>query len=431
MRRDQTRRLQLAGIRTMATLAASPPEPIEGITQAALDRLSRQAKRQVERNEAGDLTYEVLAPLGEHLGFQALPAPTPADLFFDMEGDPFVGEDGLEYLFGVTEMGEKMPQHHASWAHDTQAEKGAFEQVMDFLIKRLDRNPDLHVYHYAAYEPNALKWLASTYATREQEVDRLLRGRVLVDLYRVVRQSVQVGTESYSLKELEALYRGKRTTEIVDAASSIVAYEDWLDSRDQRKLDEILAYNADDCLSTAQLRDWLEARRLEAIATYGDIPRPGPDKAEPSDNLRDIDQRTAGVMDQLLAGVSEDEEKRSPEQQARYLLAHSLNWHRRESKSEWWQYFERCKLTDEQLMADPESIGGLEFRGEIRQEKQSNIFRYYFDPTQEYKLAADDEPHDPRRESGAGTIIALDDLAGWLGLRRSTRSGVPPPASPI
>src|SRR5256885_6317011 len=160
------------------------------------------------------------------------------------------------------------------------------------------------------------------YATREQEVDRLLRGRVLVDLYRVVRQSVQVGTESYSLKELEAVYRGKGTTEIVDAAASIVAYEEWLDSRDQRKLDEILAYNADDCLSTAQLHDWLEARRLEAIAKYGDIPRPGPDKAEPSENLRDIDDRTAIVLDKLLAGVPEEADKRSPEQHARYLLGH-------------------------------------------------------------------------------------------------------------
>src|SRR5438552_9851682 len=278
MRRDQTRRLQLAGIPTMAALAASPSEPVPGINEVALDRLRRQAKLQVERTEAGPLTYEVLAPLGEHLGFQAMPEPTPADLFFDMEGDPFVGENGLEYLFGISEFesppplaGEgrvgAAPRHHSFWAHDTAAEKKAFEDVMDFLIQRLDRHPDLHVYHYAAYEPNALKWLASTYATREQEVDRLLRGRVLVDLYRIVRQSVQVGTESYSLKELEALYRaGKRTTEIVDAASSIVAYEEWLDSRNQQKLDEILAYNADDCLSTAQLRDWLEARRLAGHA---------------------------------------------------------------------------------------------------------------------------------------------------------------------
>src|SRR5438067_3591419 len=302
MRRDQTRRLQLAGVQTMTALATSPAEPVQGINEQAIARLRRQARLQVEREQAGQLTYEVMAPLGEHLGFQGLPAPTPADLFFDMEGDPFVGEDGLEYLFGITEMVEGRPKHHAFWAHDTQAEKLAFEQVMDFLVEHLNRNPALHVYHYAAYDPSALKELAGIYATREKEVDRLLRGRVLVDLYRVVRQSVQVGTDSYSLKELEALYRaGKRTTEIVDAASSIVAYEEWLDSRAQQKLDEILAYNADDCLSTAQLRDWLEARRLEGIAKYGGIPRPGPEKTEPSDNLRDIDQRTAAVPDTLLA----------------------------------------------------------------------------------------------------------------------------------
>ena len=442
MRRDQTRRLQLAGISTMAALAVSPADPVQGINKEAFARLRQQAKLQIQRKEAGELTYEVLAPLGEHLGFQALPEPTPADLFFDMEGDPFVGDDGLEYLFGITEfesppplgegrVGAGRPQHHAFWAHDPQAEKRAFEEVMDFLIERLNRHPDVHIYHYAAYEPNALKWLASTYATREQEVDRLLRGRVLVDLYRVVRQSVQVGTESYSLKELESLYRGKRTTEIVDAAASIVAYEEWLDARDQRKLDEILAYNADDCLSTAQLRDWLEARRLEAIAKYGEIPRPGPEKAEPSENLRDIDQRTAVVLDKLLAGVPEDEEKRSPEQQARYLLGHSLNWHRREAKSEWWEYYRKGTLTDEQLMADPESIGGLEFRGEVRQEKQSNIFRYYFDPTQEYKVAIGDKPHDPRRLEQAGTVIDIDGIAGWIELSRSTHSEVPHPTSLI
>src|SRR5205814_5070856 len=112
-------------------------------------------------------------------------------------------------------------------------------------------------------------------------VYRLLRGRVLGVLYRVVLQSGQIGTESYSLKELESLYRGKRSTEIVDAAGSIVAYEEWLESREQRLLDEIAAYNEDDCISTAQLRDWLEARRLEAITQYGEILRPGPEEVEP------------------------------------------------------------------------------------------------------------------------------------------------------
>src|SRR6202521_5033593 len=143
MRRDQTRRLQLAGISTMAALATSPADPVQGINKDALARLRQQAKLQVDRKDAGELTFEVLAPLGEHLGFQALPEPTPADLFFDIEGDPFVGDDGLEALFGITEfetppafaregrVGAR-PKHHAFWAHDPEAEKRAFELVMDF-----------------------------------------------------------------------------------------------------------------------------------------------------------------------------------------------------------------------------------------------------------------------------------------------------------
>src|SRR5947208_7532739 len=203
MRRDQTRRLNLAGIKTVTELGASPnDEPIHGINEMALTRLSQQARLQVQQRHSDNLPFEVLPPLGEHLGFQSLPAPTPDDLFFDMEGDPFVGDNGLEYLFGILEMVEESPRHHAFWGHNPDEEKRAFEQVVDFLIERLNRDPDLHVYHYAAYEPNALKFLASTYTTREAEVDQLLRGRVLVDLYQVVRQSVRIGTESYSLKEL-------------------------------------------------------------------------------------------------------------------------------------------------------------------------------------------------------------------------------------
>src|SRR5205807_2837038 len=175
---------------TVTALAVSPADqPVGGVNDAALARLRQQARLQVQHRQDGALPHEVLPPLGEHLGFEALPAPTPADLFFDMEGDPFVGDGGIEYLFGILEIFPPSPvgegpdnlppplgegpggghRYHAFWGHDSEEEKRAFEQVMDFLIERFNRNPDLHVYHYAAYEPNALKVLASTYATREAE----------------------------------------------------------------------------------------------------------------------------------------------------------------------------------------------------------------------------------------------------------------------
>src|ERR1700736_843821 len=150
MRRDQTRRLNLAGIKTVTELGASPvAQPIQGINEMALTRLRQQARLQVEQRHREALPFEVLPPLGEHLGFQSLPAPTPNDLFFDMEGDPFVGDSGLEYLFGIFEYtlpleGEgRVGEHHPFWGHDPDEEKRAFEQVVDFLIEQLNGNPDL------------------------------------------------------------------------------------------------------------------------------------------------------------------------------------------------------------------------------------------------------------------------------------------------
>ena len=77
---------------------------------------------------------------------------------------------------------------------------------MDFLTDRLERYPEMHVYHYASYEPTALKRLMGRHGTREDEVDRLLRGGVLVDLFRAVRQGLRASVESYSIKKIEPLY---------------------------------------------------------------------------------------------------------------------------------------------------------------------------------------------------------------------------------
>src|SRR5258706_327294 len=81
----------------------------------------------------------------------------------------------------MTETGAPVFQ---SWgAADREGEKAAFEAFIDFVHARLKGLPDLHVYHYASYEVTAMKRLMSEHATREEEVDQLLRREVFVDLY--------------------------------------------------------------------------------------------------------------------------------------------------------------------------------------------------------------------------------------------------------
>ena len=328
--RAQVAKLSLAGIPTLTALAQASATHVTGIGDGTLARLERQAKLQVRQRESGAVTYELLPREGADRGLARLPEPSEGDLFFDMEGDPLI-EDGLEYLFGVAWQDRGSIQFRAFWGHDRAGEKRAFEEFIDFVLERRRRYPDLHVYHYAAYEETALKKLMGIHATREDAVDTLLREGVLVDLYRVVRQGVAVSQESYSIKKLEPLYMEQRAGAISDAGGSIVAYETWLETHDQRILDDIEAYNRDDCISTLKLRGWLEERRTEAEARFGAMPRP-PVPARPADSEVEPEDENADLIASLCADVPA--EGRTGEQQARWLVAQLLGYHRREKKSQ-------------------------------------------------------------------------------------------------
>ena len=107
---------------------------------------------------------------------------------------------------------------------------------MDWLDARIEVYPRLHVYHYAAYENSALKRLSGRHSTREGLLDQLLREHRLVDLYKVVRESIRASTPSYSIKDIEKFYRGARAGDVQTAGASIVYYERYLQTREQKLL---------------------------------------------------------------------------------------------------------------------------------------------------------------------------------------------------
>lgn len=443
MRRDQVRRLETAGIGTLTRLAGLPePLPsVDGISTAAMAGLRDQANLQARSRDLEAPLYEYL-PAQPNLGLAALPEPSVGDLFFDIEGDPFAEEDGLEYLLGVWDPSELDPAGEPTfrswWAHNRVEEKAAFEAFVDFVMDRWRHEPAMHVYHYAAYERARMGMLSTRHATREREVDSMLRGGLFVDLYKVVRQGLRIGTPSYSIKKLEPLYGLGREADLRDAASSIVRYEAYIRTAsagtpDTKILDEIAAYNRDDCRSNAELRDWLEQRRGELEARQGSaIGRPTlTDELEREMTDRDI--RMADLVTSLLAPVPLVTEQRmaDPELQARWLLANLLEWHRREEKVDWWAFFDRCTKSDAQLVDDEEAIGQLALVDEVDRPGQSIIHRYSFDPEQSYRLKVGDEVANPATQMPAGKIVALDALRGTLDLRSGLRHPRPHPTSLI
>ncbi len=102
IRRDQIAKLDIASVTTLTGLAESDPNlGVRRLAPPVFERLRDQASLQLVRYRSGELRYRLLPP-EQRRGLGLLPAPSPGDLFFDMEGDPFFDPaSGLEFLFGV------------------------------------------------------------------------------------------------------------------------------------------------------------------------------------------------------------------------------------------------------------------------------------------------------------------------------------------
>ncbi len=450
--RDALRAREVPTRRGLAGLHLPLDPPLERTSAPSLARVHLQARLQVLGEDEDRALYEPITParlpdgsLQPNRGLFSLPEPSPGDLFFDIEGDPYAFDDGVEYLFGVLEPSvtdaDGNPTFHAFWARDDDgqvtldAEKRAFEELMDFFIERLERDPGLHIYHYAPYEPTALGRLMGRHGTREAQVDRLLRGDILVDLYRTVRQGIRASVESYSIKKLEPLYGFTREIAMKDAGSSIVAFEAWLQvggdgGHDDEALHEIERYNRDDVVSTLQLRGWLEERRSELADQLGEAaPRPQPSTGEAPAELSEALAQVQAIADRLMAANDAGDAEPGPDVHARWLLAQLLSWHRREEKSFWWNYFRLMEdLTDDDRIAEREPMGGLTYLGVVEQVKRSNVHRYRF-PPQEHGIQVSRDVRDPATGGSPGSVVAIDEAAGTIDLSRGVGSVAAHPAS--
>jgi uncharacterized protein len=407
--RGQAEALRAVGVPDLNALAELPAGTrIEGIQPDTLWRLREQARLQAHQRRTGERTIELLAAEPGR-GLARLPEPSAGDMFFDMEGDPLF-DGGLEYLFGIITVDDGEERFHAFWAHDRDEERAGFQAAVDFMMDRLARYPEAHIYHYAAYEETALKRLAMLHGTRESEVDDFLRGHRLVDLYRVVRESIRTSEPGYSIKNLEKFYLDEaRSGEVTTAGDSIVMYERWRRTGDDQLLEEIGEYNRVDCRSTLKCRDWLADMCAPDAPWYE--PAPGEDGSAGADERTEAERRVAEMTAALLAGSHAGEEWRQ-------LLVDLLEFHRRESKPAWWAVFSRQDLPHAELLEDAECLAGLQPHPEVppRQERRSVIHTFTF-PAQDFKLKAGDSPRRAGSLEPAGEVMSIDEDARVIELK--------------
>ena len=411
MRRVQAETLMDVGVPTLEALGdiesgtlVDRLKPVAGASGDSFETVRHQAELQLRGRRENRCLHELL-PDQEDRGFRLLPEPDAGDVWFDMEGHPFYEPArGLEYLFGYCfrdDAGEVV--YEAVWGRDRDGERIAFEQFVDWVVARRRRFPGMHVYHYAAYERSALTRLMGEHGTREQEVDDFLREEVLVDLYRVVKQSLRASTSSYSIKEIEKLYDFVRTADVSGGDESVVRFEEWVETGDDAILEDVERYNEEDCRSTYELHEWLRSIRPSEIPW-----RLPPDERPKSEEAEERDEEREALKERLLDGAGEGEPRR--------LLAHLVDYHQREQRPEWWAWFRWPQLDDDELIRDRTAIGGLEWDGQPPEvEAKSHVYRMTF-PPQEHKISG--EGHDPDNER-KGFRARVDDDTGVVELLRS------------
>jgi len=457
----QARRLAEAGIDTLAALARSTKAKVPRVDAAVLERLRAQARLQAASLGKERPLYEVAAPdprdPSPRRGLALLPPPSREDIFFDMEGDPFAATDGLEYLFGACyPEGSLAPPAGAAdaaprsegaraadgllfvgfWGHDPAGERRAFEAFVDWAHARWTRDPAMHIYHYASYEVSALRRLMGRHGSREREVDDLLRAEAFVDLFQVVRQGVRVGARDTSLKSIERAWRPPREGGVTTAGGSVVEYERWLEERDGADwtssaiLGAIRDYNRDDCVSTAGCARFLRELQAKERIAWVAPPRRGADD-EDAKGKPPEESEGARLAARLLAEVPPEGSAARAADPERWrvheLLAWLVEFHRRDAKPVWWSLFDRAKMTEEELVLDPDCLGALERTARPPVVvKRSRLLEYRFDPGQETKLRAGASCRLAHDIDQTLAIEAFDGDRGLLTLRLGPSKEDPP-----
>ncbi|MDW8338233.1 MAG: DEAD/DEAH box helicase, partial [Thermoleophilia bacterium] len=134
---------------------------------------------------------------------------------------------------------------------------------------------------------------------------------------------------------------------------------------------------------------------------------------ERSEEAEERDAERAALYEALLDGAAVGD--------LRFLLAHLLLYHRREAKSQWWEWFHHNGLVGDELVEDADTIGGIELVGEPVPDKRSLVYTLSF-PPQEHKI--DGECVDPATKNQY--TVRVDDERGLITLRRATSRAAEP-----
>ncbi|MEL6128772.1 MAG: TM0106 family RecB-like putative nuclease [Cyanobacteria bacterium J06628_4] len=244
---NRYRHLDKLGLTTVETLARNQPTTLaqaSGFELKVAEKLVHQAQAKMN----GVAIARTDASNSFTLSPQELPS-APIELYFDIEAAP---DQDLVYLHGILVVNTqtKAETFIPLVAREPESEATAWNQFQHVVA----HYPDSPVYHFCPYEAQTVRRLAERYGSII-DIDELL-GR-FVDIHKRIVDAVTLPIESYALKHIARWIGFEWRDSSANGAQSICWYDNWLESKDEQYLNDILKYNEDDCRATFWVKRWL------------------------------------------------------------------------------------------------------------------------------------------------------------------------------
>ena len=227
--------MQARGLGTLAAVAAASLDDL-----LAIPYLGEKKAKLLPLQAQALLSNEMLI-------LQRPQLPTsPTEIYFDVESVPTLD---LFYLMGtIIQHGDQR-----EFIYDLATGPDEERAMWGTFLDRLSRTEGV-IFHYANYEQQTIRKLDGRYGP-DPRVPHLLER--MVDIEKSIKQNLVLPLTSTSLKAV-APWLGFEWTGVTETADdSMVEYIKYLEDADTRRLDNILAYNEDDCLATLEIKDWL------------------------------------------------------------------------------------------------------------------------------------------------------------------------------
>tara|TARA_S200000501_G_scaffold185657_1_gene174671 strand:+ start:353 stop:3760 length:3408 start_codon:yes stop_codon:yes gene_type:complete len=383
------------------------------INTESFDKIKSQAQLQEEKRKTGEDKIIFLDPdFGK--GFYKLPKPDDGDVFFDIEGFPRIDRP-FEYLHGLYYKEKGKLKFKDLWAKkfDRESEKNIFIELINFFEKHFEKHPNAHIYHYAPYEKRAIRELAAAYSAEFPKGDivndNLLRKEKYVDLFNIVKQCIRTSEKDMSLKSIEKFYNFERKADIVKADDSVIKYDNWIATKDEKNKKDIINYNEEDCISTYYLREFLVKNKPENINWFL---KPEPIKKEDQETHK-YRRKTPNKLsrEEVELDLNNRLEKKKNKSNESFVenLKNFIGFHWKSNKPEFWEVFDRAEKTHLELEDDTECIANCVLIDDKPQTTDDGFIYSYRFNDQNYKLKEGKAAFDAHQIKGVGTIYSIEE----------------------